>query len=271
MDNIKIFFKKHNYAFRYKLLWCLPILIFLIALDWISKAIVVSKMEYSSDPVSGVPGLLRFRYLLNPGAALSMNAGKPFVAILLATLVTVFLMALWLFLNQKLWLQPINFMLSGSIANVVGRIWAPVIPDGFPSAGTKGGVVDFLEWDFNFLGSQSYTFNLADVYVNISIAVLIIAFIIFSWGEIKAYIYKKQDVFYEEFLEFRDSLAILENSYLESVRKKSIKNQFSLYKNYLQNKKTLKRNWIEQKKLLTQSKLKVLDKTQKDNDKAKDS
>ncbi|QGS52137.1 signal peptidase II [Spiroplasma tabanidicola] len=248
IENIKLFFKNHNYAWRYKLIWCLPFLILLASFDWITKIIVSSKMEYLAQPTAFIPGLLKFQYIINPGAALSMNAGKPSVAIALAALVTIALIIVWIFCYPKFWTQSVNLMLAGSLANLLGRAWAPTIPQNAgKDGGIKGGVVDFLQWDFDFFGLTDYTFNIADVYVNVAVGLLVIALIIFIVQEIILGFYKKQGDLYDLYQNFKEDLKLLESKYLQSVKKQPIKVQFKMFQDYLANGKKIRSDWKQTK------------------------
>ncbi|QBQ07930.1 lipoprotein signal peptidase [Spiroplasma gladiatoris] len=248
MENIKIFFKEYNYAWRYKVLWCIPILTLFCAFDWVTKAVVAMKMNYMAEPTKFIPGLLKFQYIINPGAALSMNAGNPSLAISLAAVVTVALFAVWIFCYPKLWSQSINLMLAGSLANLLGRAWSPAVPDSaLKDRGIKGGVVDFLQWDFDFFGLTDYTFNMADVYVNVAIGLLVLSLIIYIVQEVFVATYKKKGDLYDLYQNFKENLVILEKTYLKSVKKQPIKKQFVLYKDYLAKTKLEKQNWKKTK------------------------
>ncbi|AXK51286.1 signal peptidase II [Spiroplasma alleghenense] len=168
-QNFKNFLKKYNYEWKFKLIVCLPIFIVLVVIDWITKGIVVAKMAYNSEKPL-IPGFLRLHYIINPGAAYGMNANNVGLAITIATLATLLFSLVFIFVNSRYWLIGITILLSGSWGNLLARAWAPEIP----GYGIKGGVVDFLVWDFKFLGSDGYIFNIADLWVNIAIVYLIV-------------------------------------------------------------------------------------------------
>ncbi|AHI53107.1 signal peptidase II [Spiroplasma culicicola] len=243
MNNLKLFLKNYNYKFRYKLLWMTPILITLVLFDWISKWIVAANMQQGQE-IEFIPGLLKFSYTINPGAALGMNAGNPTLAILLATGVTLLLIGAWFFLQDKKWLNAVNVMLAGSLGNLIARAWAPIKIPG----GEKGGVVDFLQWDFNLWGSNTYIFNIADLFVNIAVGLLILFLIWFIVVEIYRWIISKEEVFFASYENHLTSLEVLENNYLNDVKKQKINQQWNIYKVYLHDRKQLKQNWKAFKK-----------------------
>lgn len=171
--SLKQWFKNHNYAWKFKLVVCTPLLSFLILFDWISKWVVVGVMD-QGESAAFIPGFLGFHYTINPGAAYGMNSGNPALAISLATVVTLFLIIGFILVNDRKWLIALSFLLAGSFANLLARAWAPIEA----GTGTAGGVVDFLQWQFKFLNSDSYIFNLADVWVILGIICLGIVLII---------------------------------------------------------------------------------------------
>ncbi|WP_051636039.1 signal peptidase II [Mesoplasma photuris] len=181
--NIKEKFISHEYGWKWKLRVALPLLIFLIAIDWIIKAVVVGQMEYGQSISNWIPGVIGLDYIINPGAAKGVGADNMSLTISLASFSTLIALIGWIFIADKKWNLALTFILAGSFANLLARSWAPMIPlDAVENAGVKGGVVDMFKWEFDIFGSNSYVFNLADLWVNIGIAVLILAFIIEIWN-----------------------------------------------------------------------------------------
>ncbi|ATZ16507.1 signal peptidase II [Entomoplasma freundtii] len=129
-----------------------------------------------NESLSFIPGFLRFNYVINPGAAYGFNSGNPALAIILAALVTTFLTIVFIFANDRKFLFALTFLGAGSWANILARAWAPMVLSG-ANAGIKGGVIDFLQWDFTFLNSSTYIFNLADVWVTFGVIILVIILI----------------------------------------------------------------------------------------------
>ncbi|WP_338971329.1 signal peptidase II [Spiroplasma endosymbiont of Panorpa germanica] len=168
-QNFKTYLVKHNYEWKFKLIVCLPIFASLVAIDWITKGIVVAKMSYNEQG-SLIPGFLKLHYIINPGAAYGMNSDNVGLAITIATLVTLIMSLIFVFVNDRFWLIGITILLAGSWANLLARAWAPAVP----GSGIKGGVVDFLVWDFSFLGSDGYIFNIADLWVNVAVVYFVV-------------------------------------------------------------------------------------------------
>ncbi|AHI53998.1 lipoprotein signal peptidase [Spiroplasma sabaudiense Ar-1343] len=178
-SSFKKFLKEYDYNWKFKLLVCLPLFSALVAIDWITKGIVVSTMTFGEKKQMW-PGFLNLHYTINPGAAYGMNANNLALAVSIATIVTILMSLFFVFINDRVWLVGITILLSGSWANLLGRAWAPTIPatSGYPAI--VGGVVDFLVWDFSFLGSSNYIFNIADLWVNISVVYLIVVALPFT-------------------------------------------------------------------------------------------
>ncbi|ATZ18673.1 signal peptidase II [Williamsoniiplasma somnilux] len=171
--NFKEWIKSYDFKWKFKLKVILPIILILAIFDWVSKGVIAANME-QGEHKSFIDGFLGFIYTINPGSAYSINADKAWLAIILASVVTILLLVLLVFINEKKILIGIAFIFAGSFANLLGRAWAPVVVGG-AFAGQAGGVVDFLHWEFGFLNSESYIFNLADTWVNIGIIIMLLA------------------------------------------------------------------------------------------------
>ncbi|AUB31861.1 signal peptidase II [Spiroplasma floricola] len=239
--NIKSYLKEYNYIWKYKLIWCLPLIIFLASLDWISKAIVVKQMVLDGAGVTFIPNFIGFQYVINPGAAYGMNAGNLSLAISIAALVTLFLIGVFIFIKNKYWLIPINLMVAGSVANLLGRAWAPAT-----NKGIKGGVVDFLKFEFSFFGSDSYIFNLADAWVSIAVGIIILILIVYVILEIIELVMRKKDKDkYEFYCDIQNRKQILFEVYYQKFNFK--KEEKMTYKQYLKSNQELSKTWKEYK------------------------
>ncbi|WP_342258960.1 signal peptidase II [Spiroplasma endosymbiont of Dioctria linearis] len=236
--NIKSGLKSHNYIFKFKLIWCIPLIAVLIGFDWISKAIVVNTMKYEGNDATFIPGFISFNYIINPGAAYGMNADNKGLAITIATLVTLLLITVFIFLKNKYWLIPINLMVAGSVANLLGRAWAPISKDGI-----SGGVVDFLKFEF---WNSNFIFNLADAWVSIAVAIIFIIFIVYIVIEISEFNMKKKSLEkYEFYCDIKHRKMLLFESYWSKIITKN-QEKFS-YKDYLSKNKQLEKEWKEYK------------------------
>jgi len=175
---IQRFLKNYNYAWKYKLTVCLPIISVLVALDWISKIVVQVTMD-QGQKVGFIKGFLDFQFIINPGSAYGVNANNLALAVSLATVVTSLLIVAFIFVNTKQWLIGLSIIVAGSFANLLARSWAPAVDGSQPNLiGVKGGVIDFLHWDFSFFGSNDYVFNLADLWVIFGAVAIILGVII---------------------------------------------------------------------------------------------
>ncbi|WP_200902956.1 signal peptidase II [Spiroplasma cantharicola] len=213
-------------------------MVFLIGFDWISKAIVVSQMQIEGTKVDFIPGFIRFSYTINPGAAYGMNADNKSLAITIAALVTLLLIAVFIFIKNKYWLIPINLMVSGSIANLLGRAWAPI-----SKHGVSGGVVDFLEFE---LWDSGFIFNLADAWVSIAVGIIVVIFIVYIVLEIFEFnMKKKNQEKYEFYCDINNKKTILFEEYWSKIITK--KEEKLSYKDYLLKNKEFKKQWKEYK------------------------
>ena len=120
-----------------------------------------------------ISGFLNFQYVINLGMAYGRLQDKAYLVIIFATIFSLFLTTIFIFLNNKKWLIVLIIILAGSWGNLLARLWAPGNENN-----VYFGVVDFLTWDFSLLNSRDYVFNLADLYVNIAIGLTILFTII---------------------------------------------------------------------------------------------
>lgn len=176
-EQIKYWFKHHNYAWKYKLEVCLPLFAFLVAVDWATKIAVQFTMT-QGDTMNVMPGFMRVGYIINPGSAYGGNAGSVGGSIAIAAVITVITFVIIMLLNDKMWLIAIVFIFSGSFANLIARSWSPAVASGFEYAGVKGGVIDFMQWGFHTFDADSYIFNWADLCVNVGVILLIVFIIV---------------------------------------------------------------------------------------------
>ncbi|PPE04498.1 signal peptidase II [Entomoplasma ellychniae] len=175
INNFWSFLKKYNYEWKMKLTVGMPIIIILVALDWISKGIVTSNMTLGQSK-DFLPGFLNLNYIINLGRAWGENNDPASLVknISFAAIFTILILVVFIFVNSKKWIIPIAMLFSGAFANVLARSWSPMNADG-----VHGGVVDLLVWDFDFfIFSKSYIFNLADVWVCSGIPLMGVCFII---------------------------------------------------------------------------------------------
>jgi signal peptidase II len=130
-----------------------------LALDRITKMWVVKTFALHQS-IAFIPGVLHFTYEINQGAAFSMFQGAVWLR-WLSLFVSIGLMALaWFGPRLIRWEQAgYGLILSGALGNGIDRF-------------VLGHVIDFLDLR---LIHFPWVFNLADTFINIGLACLIIA------------------------------------------------------------------------------------------------
>lgn len=131
---------------------------FLIALDYCSKHLAWQYLAFR-EPINIIPGFLRLVYLKNTGAAFGLLEGYQTLLVVVATLVLVYILHYIKHersLNRTQY-SGLVFLFAGTTGNLINRIFA-------------GGVIDFLD-----LYGHWPVFNLADIFINIGVLLLIIA------------------------------------------------------------------------------------------------
>ena len=136
--------------------------ILLLAIDQIIKFIVTSKMMIA-DTIHVIKNFFRITYLQNTGGAFSILSGN----VILIVIITLILFGIIIYIvktdkNKNLFKTILYSMLIGGIlGNLIDRI-------------RLGYVIDYL--DFNF-GSYNFpVFNLADIFIVISIILLVFSY-----------------------------------------------------------------------------------------------
>ncbi len=140
----------------------------LIAADQFTKYLAVTYLApVGTMPL--IPGIIQLQFILNDGMAFSLLSGSRW---LLVSVTGVALLALLIYLlfkrpNCRLEYFAWLLILSGGIGNLIDRIFS-------------GYVVDFFSLQF----MEFAVFNVADCYVTVGAALLIVWLII---GEVKAH------------------------------------------------------------------------------------
>ncbi len=149
----------------------LAIMAVLVLLDQWTKWLAICRLKGGQDVII-VDGVLQFRYLENTGAAFSILEGKSVVFFVLTPVLC--LLVLYVFMKAPCGRRffPVRvcciFLLAGAIGNFIDRI-------------RLGFVTDFIYVSLiNFP-----VFNVADMYVTCSMAVLIMFF---------AFVYKDEEL-----------------------------------------------------------------------------
>ena len=130
-----------------------------VVLDQVSKMLVVANMElYQSIDV--IPGIFRFTYIHNYGAAFGSMAGSRWIFMILSTvaIIAILVYIFWKKPQDKLLLVSLGLIAGGGIGNMIDRVYL-------------GYVVDFLDF-CAFPKLWMWIFNVADACVCIGAGML---------------------------------------------------------------------------------------------------
>jgi signal peptidase II len=146
-----------------------PLLIFIVALDLLTKALAVALLPPNGFPQPVIGEGVRFALVYNPGAAFGLYLGS-YSRWIFMTLTIGALVILWRLYQQtqdtqRLRALAIASVAAGAIGNLIDRIRSDL------------GVVDFI--DIGFGMHRWPTFNVADMAV--SIGAFLLAWVL--WGE----------------------------------------------------------------------------------------
>lgn len=162
-------------------------IVLLCALDQFTKYLVVANMRLG-EAIPLIDGVFQLRYIRNDGAAWSILEGKQIFFVVMTLFVLFFLGKLFITLPEDKKFAPIRiivvFLTSGAIGNLIDRIWSGEVL-------FKGSVVDF----FDFCLINFPVFNVADIYVSVSMVLLVIL-MLFKYSE------KDFDVIYDSCVKF---------------------------------------------------------------------
>lgn len=143
----------------------------LVFLDQLTKILAVGHLK-GQDEIVWIPGVFELRYLENRGAAFGMLQEKQWVFLIIAALFLIIAcMALVKIPNdRKYWLLRLTIILiaSGALGNMVDRF-------------ANRFVVDF----FYFSLINFPIFNVADIYVSVGCALMVILIL---------FVYKEEDL-----------------------------------------------------------------------------
>ena len=135
------------------------IAIFGIVIDQITKYVVVQEFVNVGNTLPLWQGVFHFTYVINTGAAFSFFRGQVEILRWISLIVSLLLIVFVWFTPRLTLLEQLGygFILSGAIGNGIDRF-------------LFGYVVDFL--DFRLINFP--IFNLADVFINIGVLLLLI-------------------------------------------------------------------------------------------------
>jgi signal peptidase II len=144
-----------------------------VALDQVSKYLVVANMELH-ESVDLIPGVLRFTYIHNDGAAFGSMDEHRWIFMVLSTvaIVGILVFLFWKKPSDKLLLSSLVLITGGGIGNMIDRI-------------ALGYVIDFIDF-CAFPKIWYFTFNVADSFVCIGAGLMFVYLLRDIVREIKA-------------------------------------------------------------------------------------
>ena len=133
----------------------------LIALDQVSKYIIDNNF-FEGDTLGIITDFFHITYVKNRGIAFGMFQGKLDI-ISVATVIAIIAIIYYLYRdrNKMPILEKIgfNFILAGAIGNMIDRV-------------ARGFVIDMID----FRGIWAFVFNLADVWINIGVLLILLEY-----------------------------------------------------------------------------------------------
>ena len=133
----------------------------LIALDQVSKYIIDNNF-FEGDTLGVITDFFHITYVKNRGIAFGMFQGKLDI-ISVATVIAIIAIIYYLYKDRDK--MPIlekigfNFILAGAIGNMIDRV-------------ARGFVIDMID----FRGIWAFVFNLADVWINIGVLLILLEY-----------------------------------------------------------------------------------------------
>ncbi len=141
---------------------------FIIIADQVSKFLI--KGAFAANPhkvITVIKNFFTFRYVENRGAVWGMfsnSANNLIPKIITGLSILALVIVIYFFLKLgddcKLELVSISFIIGGALGNIIDRVY-------------QGYVVDFL--DMKFFGYHWPTYNVADSFISVGVALLIIS------------------------------------------------------------------------------------------------
>ena len=133
-----------------------------VGLDQLTKYLVVSNMALH-ESIDIIPGVFRFTYIQNDGAAFGSldNARWVFMVLSTVAIIGILVYMFWKKPQNKLMLSALILIVSGGIGNMIDRI-------------ALGYVIDFLDF-CAFPKVWMWVFNVADSFVTVGVAIVILS------------------------------------------------------------------------------------------------
>lgn len=155
---------------------------FVVALDLVTKFLVKgSEVLMRGDVIDIIPGVFRFRYVENPGAAMGSFASSRWVFMIFST-VAIIAIAVYLVKYRKsinrLFGISMAMIMGGGIGNMYERLFNQ-------NAAGQYVVTDFF--DFHLFSFWKWVFNVADVAVCVGAGLVVLCLIIDLVKEYRAH------------------------------------------------------------------------------------
>ena len=137
----------------------IALIVLSVVLDQVSKLIVVANMELGQS-IDVIPGIFRFTYIHNEGAAFGSMADARWIFMILSSvaIIAILIYMFWKKPQSKLLRAALILVAGGGIGNMIDRIWL-------------GYVIDFLDF-CAFPNLWMWIFNVADACVCIGAGLL---------------------------------------------------------------------------------------------------
>ncbi len=157
-----------------------------VALDQATKWLVMLNMELH-ESISIIPGVFRFTYIRNDGAALGMLDDSRWVFLVASVIgiaVVIFYLVKYRPTQKMLWI-PLSMIAGGGLGNMIDRLF-------YGDSFGNGTVVDFIDF-CAFPSLWKWIFNVADIFVCVGAAFLFVYLLLDIIREYKAEKAKKQE------------------------------------------------------------------------------
>lgn len=137
-------------------------IVMLVVIDQLTKFLVEKNM-FLGDTIEVISNFFHITYVQNRGIAFGVFQGK-INLISIATVLAIILLVGYFIKNFKSSSKLENFIFSLIISGAIGNMLDRII---------RGYVVDMID----FRGIWSFVFNMADVYINIGVALMLLEII----------------------------------------------------------------------------------------------
>ena len=141
-----------------KFVYIILFVIGLVIIDQITKLLVVNLLNYKTFVI--IKNFLKFVFVKNTGAAFGFLSDNTLTLSIVSMVLIIYIFReLKNNINNKISLFSYLLILSGSLGNLIDRIF-------------RGYVVDFIS--FTFFKKEMAVFNVADSYITIGVIMLLI-------------------------------------------------------------------------------------------------